>query len=241
MWGDEGKAKIVDFLGANADVVARFQGGANAGHTIVLEGNKYVFHTVPSGILYPKTKCVIGAGTVIDPYGLRGEMRALMKQGIDFGGRMFIDVRAGLVLPLHKELTAARKRNWGSKIGTTGKDRPFIRTRRPAAACVLRDRTSGLAEAAPGQPYAYHDLKPRDLKCELKELAEVWEFRKPLRPRRMSCSATAIWRRIHPFEGAQAPCWTSPTAPIPMSRRHHHGGPDGIGFPALAGQNHWRL
>ena len=67
MWGDEAKAKIVDYLGSDADVVVRFQGGSNAGHTIVVEGKKYVFHTVPSGMLYENTKCIIGAGVVIDP------------------------------------------------------------------------------------------------------------------------------------------------------------------------------
>ncbi|HNT52001.1 MAG TPA: adenylosuccinate synthetase, partial [Candidatus Syntrophosphaera sp.] len=77
MWGDEAKAKIVDYLGAGADVVVRFQGGANAGHTIVVGEVKFVFHSVPSGILYPRARCVIGAGTVIDPYGLREEMQTL--------------------------------------------------------------------------------------------------------------------------------------------------------------------
>jgi adenylosuccinate synthase len=122
MWGDEGKAKIVDFIGAQADVVARFQGGANAGHTIVLAGKKYVFHTVPSGILYPETKCVIGAGTVIDPFGLRDEMQSLMAQGIDFTDRLYIDERAGLVLTLHKQLDQKSEESLGlEKIGTTGK------------------------------------------------------------------------------------------------------------------------
>ena len=122
MWGDEGKAKIVDFIGAEADVVARFQGGANAGHTIVLEDKKYIFHTVPSGILYPETKCVIGAGTVIDPFGLRNEMESLIAQGIDFTNRLFIDDRAGLVLSLHRQLDQKSEENLGTgKIGTTGK------------------------------------------------------------------------------------------------------------------------
>jgi adenylosuccinate synthase len=238
MWGDEGKAKIVDFLGANADVVARFQGGANAGHTIVLEGNKYVFHTVPSGILYPKTKCVIGAGTVIDPYGLRGEMRALMKQGIDFGGRMFIDVRAGLVLPLHKELDGSTEEELGaSKIGTTGKGiGPAYSDQ--AARCGLRFGDLGHPDWLKqrlASLYAYHDLEPRDLTCELKELAEVWEFLKPF-----AAQADELLRNCYLagesilFEGAQGTLLdlTYGTYPYVTSSNTTTGGASiGIGFP----------
>ncbi|MDZ4122040.1 MAG: adenylosuccinate synthetase, partial [Candidatus Cloacimonadaceae bacterium] len=118
MWGDEAKAKIVDFLGEDADVVVRFQGGSNAGHTIYLEGEKYVFHAVPSGILYPKTKCVIAAGVVIDPLGLIAELDALIAKGLSFEGRLMIDERTGIVLPLHRELDSVNEAGFG-KIGTT--------------------------------------------------------------------------------------------------------------------------
>lgn len=122
MWGDEAKAKIVDYLGSDADVVVRFQGGSNAGHTIVVEGKKYVFHTVPSGMLYENTKCIIGAGVVIDPIRLVEEIRSLEAAGVDFGSRLYIDERAGVVLPLHQYLD---KRNeellHEGKIGTTGR------------------------------------------------------------------------------------------------------------------------
>lgn len=183
MWGDEAKAKIVDFLGSSADVVARFQGGANAGHTIVSGGVKYVFHTVPSGILYPATKCVIGSGTVIDPFGLRDEMQALEKQGISFAGRFFIDERAGLVLPLHKELDSKHEAKLGnSKIGTTGKGigpayadisaRCGIRLGDLAWTDWLRQRLENL--------YGYHgqQIDPVRMEVLLKELAEVWEYLK---------------------------------------------------------------
>ncbi|MCB5247964.1 MAG: adenylosuccinate synthase [Candidatus Cloacimonetes bacterium] len=207
MWGDEGKAKIVDFLGVDADVVARFQGGANAGHTIVLNEAKYVFHTVPSGILYPKAKCVIGAGTVIDPFGLRDEMKALMDQGIMFDQRMFIDVRAGLVLPLHKQLDGSTEAELGaSKIGTTGKGigpsyadqaaRSGLRFGDLAHPGWLKQRLESL--------YAYHDLEPKDLQNDLDELAAAWEFLKPF-----SAQADALLREWYLageailFEGAQ--------------------------------------
>ena len=112
---------MVDYLGASADVVVRFQGGANAGHTIVVEGRKYVFHSVPAGILYPNCNCVIGSGVVVDPFRLRDEMRALQDSGINFEGRLFIDERASMVLPLHQELDQLQEKRLGeAKIGTTG-------------------------------------------------------------------------------------------------------------------------
>lgn len=122
MWGDEAKAKIVDYLGTDTEFVVRFQGGSNAGHTIVVEGKKYVFHAVPSGILYPGTKCVIGAGVVIDPISLVSEIQELENSDIDFNQRLFIDERAGVVLPLHRELdTISEGMLKSGKIGTTGR------------------------------------------------------------------------------------------------------------------------
>ncbi|MBW6513660.1 MAG: adenylosuccinate synthase [Candidatus Syntrophosphaera sp.] len=184
LWGDEAKAKIVDWLGVDADVVVRFQGGANAGHTIVSEGFKYVFHSVPSGILYPKTKCVIGAGTVIDPYGLREEMQALMQQGIKFSGRLFMDERAGLVLPLHKELDSSIEEGLGaSKIGTTGKGiGPAYADQ--TARCGLRigdlKHPDWLKQRLTGL-YKFHGraISESELERELASLAEAWDFFKP--------------------------------------------------------------
>jgi adenylosuccinate synthase len=122
MWGDEAKAKIVDYLGSGADVVVRFQGGANAGHTIVLDGRKYVFHSIPSGILNPRCACVIGPGVVVDLYALLCEMDELDKQGIEFAGRLFIDERCSIVLPLHRELDGSQESSLAQqKIGTTGR------------------------------------------------------------------------------------------------------------------------
>ncbi|MEI6564023.1 MAG: adenylosuccinate synthase [bacterium] len=120
-WGDEGKGKIVDFLSLNADVVVRYQGGSNAGHTIEIGKERYVLHLIPSGILYPGKTCVIGNGLVIDPAALVHEIKELEKRGIKTAGRLHISDRAHAVIPYHKALDAARenKLSAGSKIGTT--------------------------------------------------------------------------------------------------------------------------
>jgi adenylosuccinate synthase len=119
-WGDEGKGKIVDLLSEQADIVARYQGGANAGHTIVFDGRKFVLHLIPSGILHPKTTCVIGNGVVIDPVALMDEIRMLESMGIDVAGRLHISHKAHLIMPYHKMMDAAREKGAGS-IGTTGR------------------------------------------------------------------------------------------------------------------------
>lgn len=119
-WGDEGKGKIVDLLSRDVDVVARYQGGANAGHTIVVDGRKIVLHLIPSGILHPGVQCVIGNGTVIDPVALMEEIRMLEEIGIDVEGRLHISHKAHLIMPYHKELDAIREKGVGS-IGTTGR------------------------------------------------------------------------------------------------------------------------
>jgi len=121
-WGDEGKGKIVDLLSAEVDVVARYQGGPNAGHTVVVEEEEIVLHQVPSGILHPHTQCIIGNGVVIDPVVLMDEIGFLEKKGITVQGRLFISQRAHLIMPYHKLLDATRERHYGSrKIGTTGR------------------------------------------------------------------------------------------------------------------------
>ena len=119
-WGDEGKGKIVDMLSEEADIVARYQGGANAGHTIVFDGKKYVLHLIPSGILHPTTICVIGNGVVIDPVALMEEIQMLESMGISVEGRLHISHKAHLIMPYHKLMDAAREKQAGS-IGTTGR------------------------------------------------------------------------------------------------------------------------
>ena len=121
-WGDEGKGKIVDLLSEKADIVARYQGGANAGHTIVFQGKKFVLHLIPSGILHPHCQCVIGNGVVIDPVALMEEIQMLEKLGISIEGRLFISHKAHLIMPYHKILDAARESQAaGQSIGTTGR------------------------------------------------------------------------------------------------------------------------
>ncbi|GMV52860.1 MAG: adenylosuccinate synthase [Chlorobi bacterium] len=119
-WGDEGKGKIVDLLSHNVNIVARYQGGANAGHTIVSGDTKVVLHLIPSGILHPGVHCVIGNGTVVDPVALMQEIRMLEDMGVDVNGRLHISHKAHLIMPYHKALDAMREKGAGS-IGTTGR------------------------------------------------------------------------------------------------------------------------
>jgi adenylosuccinate synthase len=119
-WGDEGKGKIVDLLAAGADVIARFQGGANAGHTIVVGDCKYVLHLIPSGIIQPGKRCYIGNGVVLDPFSFEEELRFIEGQGIDHVGRLFVSAAANLVMPYHKLIDAVEERTRGTgSLGTT--------------------------------------------------------------------------------------------------------------------------
>lgn len=119
-WGDEGKGKIVDILSAEADMVARYQGGANAGHTICHADKKYVLHLIPSGILHQGVVCVIGNGVVLDPVALFEEINILEKAGISVKNRLWISPHAHVVMPYHKALDKAKETNLGeSSIGTT--------------------------------------------------------------------------------------------------------------------------
>jgi adenylosuccinate synthase len=119
-WGDEGKGKIVDLLTAHFDVVARYQGGHNAGHTVIISGKKYVLHLIPSGILHPDKVCVIGNGVVIDLSALKREIEELRDAGIDCKGRLMVSHRAHVVLEYHRLVeTAAEERRGENRIGTT--------------------------------------------------------------------------------------------------------------------------
>ena len=118
-WGDEGKGKIVDLLAPHADLVVRFAGGANAGHTLVVEGKKLVLHLVPSGILHAGKQCLVGQGTVVDPGTFLDELDGLSAGGIDVAGRLFIADRAHVVMPHHKAIDGWREEASGARIGTT--------------------------------------------------------------------------------------------------------------------------
>src|SRR6186997_2542851 len=118
-WGDEGKGKVTDLLAEQADVVIRFQGGNNAGHTIIREGDEFKFHLIPSGILYPGKTCAIGNGVVIDPGVLIGELEGLRRRRIDTSG-LKISANAHLIMPYHVMLDTAGEAKLGKlEIGTT--------------------------------------------------------------------------------------------------------------------------
>ena len=118
-WGDEGKGKLVDVLAEQADVVVRYQGGANAGHTVVVGDTQFVLHQIPSGILHAEAICVVGNGVVLDPETFFAELDELGERGIDVSGRLFISDRAHVVLPYHKLLDQASEKH--QQIGTTGR------------------------------------------------------------------------------------------------------------------------
>ena len=120
-WGDEGKGKIIDILSAKVDYIVRYQGGNNAGHTVVVGDKEYVFHLMPSGILHRGKICCIGNGVVIDPLVLLSEMEKIKKAGIDINGRLKISTLAHVILPYHKILDCLRETKRKNKIGTTGR------------------------------------------------------------------------------------------------------------------------
>lgn len=121
-WGDEGKGKIVDFLTEKADVVARYQGGHNAGHTVVINNEKYILHLIPSGILHKGKKCIIGNGVVIAPDALISEIDGLKKRGVDIDDNLLISKNAHLIMPYHLAIERENENKKGNKkIGTTGR------------------------------------------------------------------------------------------------------------------------
>ncbi len=143
-WGDEGKGKVVDALAEHFDIVARYQGGANAGHTVVVDGKKFVLQLLPTGILRPGKTAVIGNGVVVDPEALLQEVEAIEKAGVSVGERLRISERAHLILPYHRSHEAAAEKARGvGKLGTTAKGiGPSYEdksARRGLRACDLRD------------------------------------------------------------------------------------------------------
>jgi adenylosuccinate synthase len=121
-WGDEGKGKIVDVITPHVNVVVRFSGGNNAGHTVVVGREKYVLHTIPSGILHNGCRCVVGCGVVIDPGSLIEEMESLVQRGVTLDGNLYISKNAHLIMPYHPALDRASEAKLGARrIGTTGK------------------------------------------------------------------------------------------------------------------------
>jgi adenylosuccinate synthase len=121
-WGDEGKGKIVDMLTPHFAAVARYQGGHNAGHTVYVQGRKFVLHLIPSGILHPGVTCIIGNGVVIDPQALFAEIDELSRNGVAIDGRLLISEKAHVILPYHRELDVLSEARRGERrIGTTSR------------------------------------------------------------------------------------------------------------------------
>ncbi|MCH7550413.1 MAG: adenylosuccinate synthase, partial [Proteobacteria bacterium] len=184
-WGDEGKGKIVDWLSERADVVVRFQGGHNAGHTLVIDGTTYKLNLLPSGVVRPKKLSIIGNGVVIDPWALLAEMETVRRLGVEVTPEnVRIAENAVLILPLHVELDQAREKALGKgKIGTTGRGigpayedkvaRRAIRVGDLADPEVLSGRIEGLLlhhnalRRGLGEP----EIDAADLKAKLEDVA----------------------------------------------------------------------
>lgn len=188
-WGDEGKGKVVDLFTPYVETVARFQGGNNAGHTLVVNGEKTVLHLIPSGILHPHVRCVIGNGVVIDPKILLEEIDKLEAKGIRFNDRFFVSDRAHVIFPFHRLADRLKESDRGDdKIGTTGRgigpcyeDKisrrgvtmghllyPEIATKRLQAAIAHWQRVTGLSPD--NTPELSFDVIYRDLEPVLKRL-----------------------------------------------------------------------
>ena len=189
-WGDEGKGKIVDLLTPQFSIVARYQGGHNAGHTVYVRGRKFVLHLVPSGILHPGVTCVIGNGVVVDPHALFAEIDELARLGVSVDGRLLVSDRAHLILSYHRDLELLSEARRGErKIGTTS------RGIGPAYEDKIGRRgirVGDLADQSPDGPLVAavrHNVEARnhlvgnaDLKWEavVADLRSVWTRLKPL-------------------------------------------------------------
>jgi len=189
-WGDEGKGKIVDYLANEAQIVVRYAGGANAGHTIVMGGEEYALHLIPSGVLYPDKINILGAGMVIDPKAMFDEIEMLEERKIDTKGRIFISDRAHLVLPNYLEIDKKRDAERKRPIGTTG--------RGIGIAYSLKSERDGIRVA---------DLAWKDKMAELDK--EDRDFLEPYTDKLLSMSVDLSTYLMHRknskvlFEGAQ--------------------------------------
>jgi adenylosuccinate synthase len=199
-WGDEGKGKIVDLMTPHFSIVARYQGGHNAGHTVYVGGKKFVLHLIPSGILHQGVTCIIGNGVVIDPQALFTEIEELARLGIEVGDRLLISEKAHLILPYHRELDVLSEARRGErKIGTIG--------RRGIRVCDLVD-TKALAE----EVHANVDARNQIIKDSTLDWKRVYDelLAYGERMRRWTGDATLLLndairdgKRVL-FEGAQA-------------------------------------
>ena len=213
-WGDEGKGKITDLLSRSADVVVRYQGGVNAGHTIVVDDRVLKLHLIPSGILYPETTCLIGSGTVVDPKVMLGEMDTLVEYGIDVSGLKLAST-AHVTMPYHRLLDQAMEQRRGDRrIGTTGRgigptyadkaERNGIRVIDLLDAGRLRERLIGPLSEKNELLERVYGVEPLDPDAVIEEYARYGER---LSPHVVDCTRiiheAARARKNILFEGAQ--------------------------------------
>ena len=183
-WGDEGKGKVVDLLSHAAGAVVRFQGGHNAGHTILVNGETTILHLIPSGVLHSHVKCVIGSGVVLNPWELLSEIEGLESCGIEVRDRLAVAPQCPLLLPFHRELDLAREIKRGNRpLGTTGRgigpayeDKVARRAVRVEDLCNsdrLAERVRELADYHNFTLTSYYDAKPVDSQQVLEQLREL--------------------------------------------------------------------
>lgn len=151
-WGDEGKGKIVDVLAQQADLVVRYQGGANAGHTVVKGDEEFILHQIPSGILHQGTRCIIGNGVVLDPDTLLKEVDDLVARGVDVTDRLIVSDRAHLVLPYHKLLDCASEKKTAHRHDGTWHRTDLRRQDRAARRANRRPSRLGSPAGNPRRP-----------------------------------------------------------------------------------------
>lgn len=179
-WGDEGKGKIVDFLADGVKYVCRFSGGANAGHSIVVDGVRYSLHQVPSGILYKDKSVFLGSGMVIDPVALFEELKMLSDKGIDWTGRVFISDRAHIVLPGYREMDKARDAARKHPIGTTGRGIGIAyseKSQRDGIRLCDLDWAEKLADLSEGDKAFLDEYRERLNSMKIDIAAKMWELK----------------------------------------------------------------
>jgi adenylosuccinate synthase len=230
-WGDEGKGKVVDVITPQVNVCVRFSGGNNAGHTVVVGREKYVLHTIPSGILHNGCRCVIGCGVVVDPGSLIEEMESLVQRGVTLDGNLYISKNAHLIMPYHPALDRASEAKLGARrIGTTGKG--------VGPAYVDKAARVGIRMADLLDERLFREKVEANLAHKNRLLrdfydAETFGVEAILNQYLRCCSAsgsTAATRCCS--RGLRPRCSISTTAPIPTSRRPR---PRPVGRPPAPG------
>ena len=215
-FGDEGKARVIDFLTEHSDLVVRFQGGSNAGHTVVANGKKHVFHLVPSGILHDKVRCMIGPGVVLDPWSFRGEVEEIKKTIPNLESRITISSGCHIVMPWHKLLDVVYENLKGeAKLGTTGRgigpcysDRALrhgIRVTQLLDETELRQRLDTILPIQNALLTKVGGLKPLVTEAVIKELLEIANWIRPFVgdvPNEINCALDRGDSVL--FEGAQS-------------------------------------